>query len=664
MILRLVRKYMLTAIGATIVVATIASAGAYLGARTIDQLVSISMKRRGESFARFLVENDSALYPMLTGISRDTDAEAKVRSIATASGIDSFSIFDVEGREVFTLSSQRHSWLMRERPGGTVTGDRLSETYVRRTGPWIEVEGLSTDTPAVVVPLEREGRRVGFLTSLSNGTAIRATFTQVLTHSASLFVFVTILATGIPGLIYLRRKRRIEQADEHIQFLANFDTLTHLYNRRRMQDECERILATSRATRERLAFWSLDIERMGDITNGFGQAVGDEVLRTVAKRLSIALDKNDLVGRLGADDFVLLQRNALSIDAVEALAKRIRRSVETPMEVEGHTIVPRLCIGVAMIPDHGRVYNEVARHADLALLVHKSSKLGDFIAYDPSMDEEAVRRRSIEARVREAITSDGFELFYQPIVCGSTHEPLGFEALIRLPTGDGQFISPADFIPIAEARGYIKEIGSWVIRQATRQLALWPDHLFISVNLSAVQFRDGDLVDIVAQALRDSGIAGHRLEIEVVESLLLDRSDLILDQLSALKRLGVSIAMDDFGTGYSSLGYLWRFPFDKLKIDQSFMLAFGEGEANVSQIIETIVSLGHHMGMKVTTEGVETADQVAALSAMGCDQLQGYHFGRPQPVDRIASEMLKQTSARGAAFHAAPVILEEAVAVA
>jgi EAL domain-containing protein (putative c-di-GMP-specific phosphodiesterase class I) len=296
--------------------------------------------------------------------------------------------------------------------------------------------------------------------------------------------------------------------------------------------------------------------------------------------------------------------------------------------------------------------------------VHKSSKLGDFIAYDPSMDEEAVRRRSIEARVREAITSDGFELFYQPIVCGSTHEPLGFEALIRLPTGDGQFISPADFIPIAEARGYIKEIGSWVIRQATRQLALWPDHLFISVNLSAVQFRDGDLVDIVAQALRDSGIAGHRLEIEVVESLLLDRSDLILDQLSALKRLGVSIAMDDFGTGYSSLGYLWRFPFDKLKIDQSFMLAFGEGEANVSQIIETIVSLGHHMGMKVTTEGVETADQVAALSAMGCDQLQGYHFGRPQPVDRIASEMLKQTSARGAAFHAAPVILEEAVAVA
>ncbi|MEC5292631.1 EAL domain-containing protein [Aurantimonas sp. C2-6-R+9] len=228
----------------------------------------------------------------------------------------------------------------------------------------------------------------------------------------------------------------------------------------------------------------------------------------------------------------------------------------------------------------------------------------------------------------------------RPIVNGDGSRLLGFEALLRLRDENGEYISPSVFVPIAEARGYIKAIGTWVIREATRQIAQWPQDLFVSVNLSPVQFGDGDLVRIVETALRDANISGKRLEIEVVESLLLDRSDDILAQLRELRALGISIDMDDFGTGYSSLGYLWRFPFDKLKIDQSFMVALENGEPNVSRLLETIVSMAHHLKMKVTTEGVETEAQVALMKSLGCDQLQGYFFGRPMPADQAAAEIL------------------------
>ncbi|MBB3998193.1 putative bifunctional diguanylate cyclase/phosphodiesterase [Aureimonas pseudogalii] len=646
MLLKLLRRYGLTMLGAGAVLATIAGSGVYLGRVAIDELIDGNVQEIGRHFASFVVADPDALGTLLTQISRSPDEEARVRNVADASGISSFAIFDLEGEQVFASRSDRYTWLMRERPGGTISQDKLGAALVERAGDWTEVKDLETDMPVVIVPLDRDGQRFGFLSVQTSTASIRAVYTSVIATSVGVLFLVVFVSTGLPGLIYLQRRWRIEQADEQIQFLANYDSLTHLLNRHRMQEECEKVLATSRATREQMAFWSLDIAGLADINSAQGQPFGDELLRVVAKRLLTVADPSDLVARLGADDFLILQRRVADSDDIEALAQRIRQSVELPVEFDGRVVTPHLCMGVVNMPEHGRVFNDIARHAELALMVHKSSRQGAYTAYDPSMDEEAHRRRMIEGLIRTAIDCDGFELFYQPIVCGKSRRPIGFEALIRLPDGKGNYISPGDFIPFAEARGYIKAIGSWVIRQAARQLADLPEDLFISVNLSAVQFRDGDLVDIVRGAIEQAGIDGRRLEIEVVESLLLERSDAILDQLSQLKGLGVSIAMDDFGTGYSSLGYLWRFPFDKLKIDQSFMLAFGEGEANVSQIIETIISLGHHMNMKVTVEGVETFEQVSALSLMGCDQLQGYYFGRPMPIDRIASEMLQQTSRR------------------
>ncbi|WP_244630970.1 GGDEF domain-containing phosphodiesterase [Aureimonas sp. ME7] len=621
-------------------VLTLLAAGLHLSQLSVSHLLSATTLERGESFAHYLVETEGALAALVTGLSRNPDIENQIRDVADASGIANFSIFDAMGRPVFSPRSASHAWLLRERPGGIAGLDQLAEAAVSRPGTWQEVAEDESGRATFIRPFDHNGTRLGFIAVTPDVTFLQSRYAHIVRMMMLGLVSVLVLSTGIPLLIYMRRKRRIEQADERIRFLANHDTLTSLLNRKRLEEETNRILATSRATRERLALWAFDVEGMADINNNIGQANGDEVLRTVAARLLKVVDRSDLAARLGADDFVVIQRRAEERDAIEALAKRIVHEVEAPIEIEAHTITPRLCIGVAVVPDHGRTYGDLYRHAELALTVHKSSRHGQFILFEPSMDEEANERRRIERRIREALDGNEFELFYQPIVDARDRGLLGFESLLRLPDGEGGYIPPSMFIPIAEARGYIKAIGTWVLYEAARQIALWPEELFISVNLSAVQFRDGDLVAIVGKALAQAGIAGSRLELEVVESLLLERSDAIIDQLQALKSLGVSIAMDDFGTGYSSLGYLWRFPFDKLKIDQSFMVAFDQGEANVRQIIEAIVSLGHHMKLKVVTEGIETPAQADMLREIGCDQLQGYFFGRPQPAERVAQEAL------------------------
>ncbi|MBB3949515.1 putative bifunctional diguanylate cyclase/phosphodiesterase [Aureimonas jatrophae] len=643
--LKAIRSYMMTTMGGAIVLATVACASVFLAERSVDKLMEADAERAATRFASYLTGNQTALDALLTGVSREADIETAVRDISAASGIANFTIFDDRGTEVFSPRSIRYEWLLRNRPGGTVTGDRLADDYVRRDGSWVALEKRATGDYVVILPLQRDGQRIGFLGVMPDSGRAYGSYVRVLGIAAAVLVGILLTATGIPALIYIQRKRRIEQADERIQFLANHDALTGLLNRKRVQEEADRILATARATRERLTVFFVDLQNLGDINNSLGQPTGDELLRTLANRLRTMPDVGDLAARIGPDDFVLLQRRTTTLAEIDGLAVRLKHALEQDVVIDGHTLQPRICIGAASTPDHGRTFDEVVRHAELALTVHKSHKLGNYVLFDPGMDEEAHRRRTVERMVRTALAEDGFELFYQPIVSARQGTALGFEALIRLPDGAGGYIPPSVFIPIAEARGLIKEIGNWVLREATRQIALWPEPLFVSVNLSAVQFAEDDLLPIIEDALANAGIAGHRLEIEVVESLLLDRRDTVLRQLQDIKALGISIAMDDFGTGYSSLGYLWRFPFDKLKIDQSFMAAFNDGEPNIERILETIIAMGHHMGMKVTTEGVETREQSDVLSRLGCDQLQGYYFGKPMPADRVADTMLRNFAA-------------------
>ncbi|ALN73867.1 bifunctional diguanylate cyclase/phosphodiesterase [Aureimonas sp. AU20] len=636
MLRKLGRKYASTVAGAIALLAVVAAAGFYAGQGAVESLVQGEVETRAQRFASFLLENGPQLDALLTGLSRTADAEVEARNAGAAANLVNFSIFDANGHEVFTPRSTRQEWLLRERPGGTATGVSLSTDYLEKSGPWIAVDGASGSKPTATLPLFRDGQRIGFLSVSPDMAEERQRFVSDISSVAASLFGAAILAIGVPAAIFFLRRRMIEQVNERIEFLDNFDPLTHLLNRKRFQERADGILATSRATRERMALWAINVTSLSDINSGMGQQVGDELLRTLSERIGAVIDKADLFGRMSGGDFRLLQRNNLSgVQAVETLAQKIRETVEMPIEIAGHTIVPKLAIGVSLVPDHGRNISDIERHADLARTAHTEGKSGFYAVFDPSMDVEAHRRRQIERDMRIALKNDRFELFYQPIVGASDGVPKGYEALIRLPDDQGGFISPGEFIPIAEARDLMKPISDFVIDESIRQIALWPEHLYMSINLSPAQFQDNDLVEIVSSALQRHGVSGNRLQIEVVETLLLERSDIVLHQLRGLKQLGISIAMDDFGTGYSSLGYLWRFPFDTLKIDQSFMLAFDAGEANVRQILETIISLAHNLGMRVTTEGVETAEQARMLAALHCDSLQGFHFSRPKPARQI-----------------------------
>mgnify|MGYP003132417223 FL=1 len=640
MVLKFFYRNGLTVLGGLAIAGTVVFGALSIGGATVGGLVETEMRTKGENFARLLTQPGGNVDAFLTGLSRNPDAETDIRRLADLANIESFAIFDRNGEEVYRTRSDRYEWLLRDRPGGMQSSDRLSESVLAREGDWQVVEDDGFTNPTVIMPLIRNDRTIGYVSMVGNMVANRSAFKTTLANASALLLVLIFFATAVPLLLYIRRKRKIGEADERIIFLANHDALTKLLNRHRMQEESDRVLATVRATRERMAYLYIDIDEMSEINDRLGQAAGDELLRVVADRLIGVVDRNDLLARLGADDFAVLQRRVASQEDVAALCKRIVDAVTEPVEIEGTTVTPSVSIGCALAPQDGRTHSELVKHAELAHLQHKTDKSRNLIYFEPSMDEAMHHRRHIEGLVRRALENQSFELFYQPIVNGDGSRLLGFEALIRMRDEEGNQISPAVFIPIAEARGYIKTIGTWVIGEAVRQIALWPKHLFVSVNLSPVQFGDGDLVSIVKSALDKAGVDGSRLEIEVVESLVLERSDEILAQLRELKALGISIDMDDFGTGYSSLGYLWRFPFDKLKIDQSFMVAYENGEPSVPQILDTIVSMAHHMNMKVTAEGIETREQVDLLKSLGCDQLQGFYFGKPMPAERVASEAL------------------------
>ena len=636
MLRKLGRKYASTAVGAITLLTVVGGAALYSSQIAVEMLERGQTESRGRAFADFLLDQDGQLDALLTGISRTSDAEVDARTASKAAGLLTFSVFDKSGREVFTPRSMQQEWLLRERPGGTATGASLSADYIAKPGPWIVVEGLGGRRPTATMALERNGERIGFLSASPHMTAAIERFESVVRLIAiGLFCAATVAVGGPAAMVFLRR-RRIDQANERIEFLDNFDPLTHLLNRKRFQEETDRILATTRATRERTALWAISVVGLSEINSGMGQQTGDDLLRAISERIARVIDKNDLFGRVSGGDFRLLQRNKPSgTEPINRLAQTIRQCLAVPIEIAGHVIVPKLSIGVVLAPDHGRTFSDLARHADLAQAVERETRTGFYTIFEPSMDVEAHRRRRIEHEMRVALRSGRFELFYQPIVGAQDGVPKGLEALIRLPDGQGGYISPAQFIPIAEARDLMKPISDWVIEESIRAVSRWPEPLYVSINLSPAQFRDDDLVELIGATLQRYGVAGRRLQIEVVETLLLERSDPVLHQLRGLKDLGISIAMDDFGTGYSSLGYLWRFPFDTVKIDQSFMLAFEAGEANVPQILETIISLAHNLGMRVTTEGVETAEQARMLAQLNCDSLQGFHFARPKPLSQL-----------------------------
>jgi diguanylate cyclase (GGDEF)-like protein/PAS domain S-box-containing protein len=433
------------------------------------------------------------------------------------------------------------------------------------------------------------------------------------------------------------------KAQAQISYMAHHDALTGLANRTQLVKKLEKVLAVLPLKGGSVAVHFIDLDRFKKVNDTLGHEGGDFLLKTAAERLRSVTRVNDVVARLGGDEFVVVQIGVGSKDQAEDLASRLTSAVTAPMKFREQSIIATVSVGVALTPADGNDPERLLKSADLAMYKAKADGRNCIRFFQPEMDAELQARSKLERTIRDAVLHDRYELHYQPLFEMSEHRLTGFEALIRLPADDGTLIPPLAFIPVAEELRLIDRIGEWVLRAACRTAVTWPENLTVAVNLSPAQFLPGlagSVSDIVAAALKDAGLAAHRLELEITETLLLGDSAAIMAELQTLKAMGVAIVMDDFGTGYSSLSYLWRFPFDKIKIDRSFMQGFNGSGRDAKTLVKTIIALGRELNMRVTVEGVETAAQAAFLDKADGDQVQGFFFGRPVPGSEVSAYIL------------------------
>ncbi|MEJ2435226.1 MAG: EAL domain-containing protein, partial [Pseudolabrys sp.] len=416
---------------------------------------------------------------------------------------------------------------------------------------------------------------------------------------------------------------------KQLTYQAHHDALTGLANRVLLTERIGEALARLKRRGDRFSVILLDLDHFKSVNDSLGHPVGDGLLKAAAQKLQTSLREDDVVARLGGDEFAILQVfEGDQREAGIALANRILDVFGQTFEVGGHKVVTGASIGLAFAPDHGGNADQLIKAADLALYRAKSGGRNQFCIFEPSMEAEAHSRHALEIDLRNALRQGEFEVHYQSLFSVATRRPCGAEALVRWRKPLHGMVSPAQFIPLAEETGLIVPLGEWVLRTACADATGWPPEMKVSVNVSPVQFCKGDLVETVASALVDSGLPPERLELEITESVLLHNNDENLAILAALKSLGVSIVLDDFGTGYSSLSYLKLFPFDKIKIDRSFVSELSD-RSDCAAIVCAIINLARALKIVTTAEGVETREQLALLRAAGCSIAQGYLLSRP-----------------------------------
>jgi diguanylate cyclase (GGDEF)-like protein len=429
------------------------------------------------------------------------------------------------------------------------------------------------------------------------------------------------------------------KAEAKVTHMAQHDALTELPNRRRFREQLQHELDQLRAGRC-FGVLCMDLDSFKSVNDTLGHPIGDRLLQAVAQRLRDAVREGDLVARLGGDEFAIIQSRIDQPDEVGALASRLIDVVSVPYDVDGHQIVVGLSVGISVAPTDGSDADALIKNADLALYRAKEEGRGTFRYFESGMDARAQARRIIELDMRAAVRNGEFELDYQPILQAESGEITGFEALVRWRHPQRGLISPADFIPLAESTGLIVPLGEWILRKACSDAAAWSRPVRVAVNLSPVQFKHRSLVSSVMEAVTSAGLEPDRLELEITESVLLQDSDATLATLHTLRGLGVRISMDDFGTGYSSLSYLRSFPFDKIKIDQSFVRELST-HGDCIAIIRAVTGLGISLGITTTAEGVETKEQLELLRSEHCGEVQGYLFSKPRPASEVEA-MLRQ----------------------
>ncbi len=498
---------------------------------------------------------------------------------------------------------------------------------------------------AAIVSLHFTGMAGFVLTPLPGVGATANADVYLAMASAIAVVALLVLGTGIST--HLLERKTYSQSQDELEHIAMHDALTELANRHNFTIELEKECRRLEQTAAGFALLMVDLDRFKPVNDTLGHPAGDFVLQKVADRLRKAVRGEDLVARIGGDEFAIILREVSDVETIEAIAARVVEILSRPFLVHGNIAELGGSVGVAIAPKDGTVAEELIGYADVALYTAKHEGRERFHLFHPDLMEGMQRRRQLEAAIRRACTLDDFVVHYQPVFDPRTNSVTGAEALLRWTCEERGEVSPAEFVPIAEELGLISRIGAGVLEQACRDAATWKKDLTVAVNISPVQLLDPRLPQTVSNALEEAGLEPHRLEIEITETALLGNFDQAHRCLTRLDELGVNISLDDFGTGYSSLSYLHRFPIDRIKIDRSFVKLLPE-DAGSSSIVRAISQLGANLGLEITVEGIETQEQYDFIVENNCGNVQGFLISRPVPAAALKEFLDKSHSATAA----------------
>lgn len=543
------------------------------------------------------------------------------------------------GYEQGYLDSVNITWADMERgQGPTGTAIRTGVTVVNqdclsnpKMAPWREAAITHSYRSSIALPLVGKKRVLGALTIYSQEPyAFNAEEVTLLKELASNLAY---------GIETLRTRDEHEVAERKLEFLAHYDPLTHLPNRLLLRDRFDQAAAIANREQSGVAMLFLDLDNFKQINDSLGHNYGDHLLVRVVERLHGCIRETDTISRQGGDEFVILLADVCDLGTIEAIAQNIIKAFVEPFKMDGYTLSASFSIGISLFPNDGSEFDVLLKHADAALYNAKEAGRNTYHFFSEKMNIDALENMQLQGQLHTALENQEFLLHYQPQIDTVSGRIIGAEALLRWQHPDMGLIQPDKFIPLAERSGLIIPIGEWVLNEACRQAQVWRETcrlppMVIAVNLSALQFKRGNIVETVTTALARSGLPPSHLELELTESILLHDLEVVMGTLHRLKEIGVKLSIDDFGTGYSSLSYLKRLAVDKLKIDQSFVRDMVE-DSDDAAIVRAIIQLGHILQLTITAEGVENDAQLALLKHYDCEQFQGYLFSRPVPAEEF-----------------------------